>query len=161
MNDAKPAGKDAEKFKVIDKMLADQYALVHVNTRFAGISLPSHLLSQPTVTLKISRLFRKPLFLGHDTVRAELLFNAEYFPCIVPWKAIWGATGVKGDGKVWVESVPEGVLQELAKVLPEVRAEKAAERKSQKKTPPAKPADQEEKESKKAPAKRGHLRRVK
>ncbi len=156
MNDARPIGKDAEKYRVIDELLVQEYTLIHVNTMMQGVVLPQHLLSQPTVTLKISRFFPKPMFLGKETVRAELMFNGGYFSCIVPWEAIWGVTSLKGEGKVWIEAVPKGVFQELAKVMPQARAKSSS--------PEEKPKPKTEEpaaKKKKDPSAREHLRRIK
>lgn len=102
-----------KKPETLHRFLEDEYALVHVNTAYAGVSLPPHLAQQPTVTLKISRLFRGRLTVDEAGFTAELLFNQSYFTCVVPFGAMWGMTSLKGQNVVWPEDVPAGVLDRL------------------------------------------------
>lgn len=102
------------KKNVIDKILENDHALLHVDSSSPGTSLPQSLMNQHSVTLKISRLFRGDLELQEDKIRADLLFNGSYFTCLVPYANIWGVTDEFSKSTIWTESVPEKVLSALA-----------------------------------------------
>jgi hypothetical protein len=108
MNDTAPLKK-----ALLDKLLGDEYALVHVNTGTGGLDLPDHLLAQPSVTLRVSRLFRYPVELTDAEIIAELLFKGSYFTCKIPWDSVWGATSAAGEGQVWPETIPPKLMQHL------------------------------------------------
>lgn len=108
------SGKERQdKFSAINRLLFDEYILVHVNTAYPGLKLPNHLLEQGTVTLKLSKLFRGKLLVEKDLITAELLFSEAYFDCEIPMGAIWGVTSFQGRQTIWPESLPP----ELGKVF--------------------------------------------
>jgi hypothetical protein len=131
-----------EKRTAIQRLLDDEYVLVHLVSGAPGVQLPSHLYSHPTVTLKLSRLFRGRLEVKEREISAELLFGENYFTCIVPFTAIWAVTGVKGSMLTWEGT---GVKVEPAAQRAEVREMDAGG------------SDAESETTKKRP----HLRRVK
>ncbi len=104
---------DAEKMKALDALLTEEYVMVHVNTTIQTLSIPDYLTQQGTVTLRLSRLFKRPVELHREKVTAELLFKGEYFPCEIPWKAIWGITTPNGEGKMWPSDIPADVVDSI------------------------------------------------
>ena len=130
-----------EKHDAVLRLLEDEYALVHLDPHGAGVSLPSHLTTSPSVTLKISRLFRGALTVEDDSVTADLLFGSTYFTCVVPFESVWGMTSASGSNIVWPEDAPGEVREKI--VDPQAAASPTPVE-----TPPAE-------------KKRGHLRRVK
>ena len=46
-------------------------------------------------------------------VSAELLFGDHYFNCCVPFAAIWGMTGFKGQFLMWPESTPAEIFETM------------------------------------------------
>lgn len=104
---------DDEKFETINKLLDDQYVLVHIDPSFSGVSVPENLKSQPALTLKFSRLFKGGIELKSAGIEASLLFGDRYFPCIVPFGAVWGATGESGENIVWPSSAPPEIQSSL------------------------------------------------
>ena len=96
---------------VTERLLLDEQLLVHVNPRCDGVELPPHLSENKTVTLRLSRYFRGSLVLDEDKITAELLFGDQYHMCILPWRAIWGASSVRGEEFVWAESAPDQVIE--------------------------------------------------
>ncbi len=121
------------------------YALAHINTAAPGVKLPPHLCKNPSVTLKLSRLFRGGMELTHEKVVADLLFSGDYFTCVLPLPAIWGLTSEKGENLIWPESAPKEMLEEILAAAPETSG----------KTP-----EEQAGNTRKLPSK-GHLRRVK
>ena len=91
-------------------MLNDEYILVQVNTSSAGLSLPKHLTELPSVTLKLSRLFRGSMTLNDSGISADLLFNGAYFTCILPLDSIWACSSASGTIQQWDDSVPAELL---------------------------------------------------
>lgn len=128
-----------EKFETINKLLDDEFVLVHIDPNHAEVVVPSHLKPQQTVTLKLSRLFKGGIEVSKERILTSLLFQGKYFGCTLPLAAIWGVTSENGDNVVWPESTPKKVLKQLL-------------------------SDVADKNSEPAPApegKRSHLRRVK
>lgn len=102
-----------EKFEAVNRLLNDEYALVHLNPAAPGVSLPVHLAVSPSVTLKISRLFRGALTVDEGKIVAELLFGSAYFTCVIPLDAVWGMTSVSGSNIVWPEDAPTDVRDRI------------------------------------------------
>lgn len=101
-----PADRTA-KFKKIKRLLLDEHVLVHLKPSYPGVDIPPHLRSAPTVTLKLSTLFRGGLEVQEDSIVAELLFNAEYYQCHIPLDAIGAVTDVSGETFFWEEPSTE------------------------------------------------------
>ena len=104
-----------EKFGTIDRLLEEDFLLVHVDSAAEGLTLPEHLFANSAITLKLSRFFRGALELSGDKVVADLLFGSSYFSCIIPLEAIWGVTSAKGSNIVWPENTPEDILKKMMK----------------------------------------------
>jgi hypothetical protein len=139
-----------EKYDALNRLLEDDYMLVHLNSAAAGVIVPEHLRNRPSLTLRLSRFFRGFLRLERDKVIAQLLFGEEYLTCTIPMSAIWGATGMKGSRIFWPESAPQEALSSF--LTPSAQAEAAIASKQ----------DPEAESSEGGAAKRmGHLRRVK
>ena len=98
---------------IIDKLLEEEYLLVHANTACEGLQLPSYLLTQPSVTLKLSRMFRYPVELFEKQISADLLFKGEYFSCHIPLDAIWGVTSAAGKGQIWADAIPPSLMNQI------------------------------------------------
>jgi hypothetical protein len=94
----------------IEKLLADEQVLVHINPRQPGVVIPPYLMDNRTVTLRLSRFFRGRLATDDDQIKAELLFGPDYFDCSIPWTSIWGASSVRGEEFVWTEATPPEIL---------------------------------------------------
>jgi hypothetical protein len=103
-----------QKQDSLNRLLEGEYALIHINTAAKGVEVPAHLMTTPTLTLKLSRWFRGALAVEEDKVVAELLFNSRYFTCTVPFDSIWGVTGDKGENLVWPSALPEDVAKKLS-----------------------------------------------
>ncbi len=135
------------KFEAINRFLLDEHVLIHLNPRAEGVIVPGHLAKGEVLTLKLSKLFRGAMEVTKEKVTADLLFDNDYFTCVVPLDAIWGATSTGGETLVWPESAPAGVLKSVA---PAAAA-----------TAPGGETPVEENESTPSPRKKGHLTRVK
>lgn len=97
----------SEKFKKIKRLLLDEHVLVHLKPSYPGVDIPPHLRGAPTVTLKLSTLFRGGLEVQEELIVAELLFNAEYYRCRIPIDAIGAVTDVSGETFFWEEPSPD------------------------------------------------------
>jgi len=102
-----------EKQVTINKLLDEEYVLVHLNPKTSGLVVPDYLLHDPSVTLKLSRYFRGELDVQEDEIVAELLFSGSYSTCKIPYTAIWGCTSQKGKNIIWPESTPDDVLKSI------------------------------------------------
>ena len=107
--------KQIEKKKAFESGLRGEYVLAHINTANTdeGLCLPEHLLKDPTVTLKLSHLFTRPLEITDVFIKTELRFGHDYLACVIPWKNIWGMTTEVGQNIVWPLDAPEDVLTKL------------------------------------------------
>lgn len=145
-----------ERFQTIDSFLEEEYVLVHIDSRTKGIKLPDHLMNNPSITLKLSRLFRGGIELKEEQIETDLLFGDRYFSCVIPLAGIWGATNVDGNNIIWPESAPAEILQKLF-----VQSAADKKRSKEKEEKPKKPAKRAVKPAKPAAAKGSHLRRIK
>ncbi|RMG43886.1 MAG: hypothetical protein D6719_02835 [Candidatus Dadabacteria bacterium] len=135
-----------EKKEAINRFLNDEYVLVHLDPSVPGTAIPPHLMHNSSVTLKLSRFFRGAMEVKDNEIHADLLFDNEYFNCIIPFSAIWGLTAFDGSNMIWPEATPKDVLKNLLKEA--TRENKPARKKASSKT-------------KHKEIKKGHLRRVK
>jgi len=101
----------ADQKTTIERLLDDEQVLVHINPSAPGVSIPTHLSENRTVTLRLSRFFKGDLTIDDHKVTAELLFGPEYFTCVLPWEAIWGASSIRGQEFIWAEAAPDEILQ--------------------------------------------------
>jgi hypothetical protein len=95
----------------IERLLDDEQVLVHVNPAATDVELPPHLRDSRTVTLRLSRYFKGELFTDETKVTADLLFGSSYFSCVIPWKAIWGASSIRDEEFLWAEAAPPDILE--------------------------------------------------
>lgn len=142
-----------ERRELIDRLLNDEYALVHVSLHEDGVVAPTHLLRDKTATFKLSRMFRGAMALDEEEVVAELLFDNDYFECHFPYRAIWGATDTKGESVLWPDSAPPEVFQQILSSKQSKDAPKARRARADAKVAEVEPAP--------PMPQRGHLRRVK
>jgi stringent starvation protein B len=144
------------KYEAVNRFLLDEYVLIHLDPSRPGVVVPAHLAKGEVLTLKLSKLFRGAMELTREKVTADLLFDQDYFSCVVPLDAIWGATSEKGETVVWPESAPPNVL----KGIPENKRATAAAIATA--AAPAPEAAPEAASDEQAPLKKkGHLTRVK
>jgi hypothetical protein len=102
-----------EKHKALNRFLIDDYAMVHINPTAEGVVIPDFLKNSPTVTLKLSKLFRGKLIIEEELVETELLFSGSYFTCKIPFASIWGLTSQQGKHLVW----PAAAQEELRAII--------------------------------------------
>ena len=128
-----------ERISTLNRMLEQEYVLVHIDPNYDGVLIPDYLTKSATVTLKLSRLFIGGIDLNDDEIVTDLLFGDTYFSCHIPYMAIWGVTSVDGNNMVWPENTPKEVLKNmLAPDAPEPQPQSEA-----------------------TPKQKGHLKRVK
>lgn len=139
--------------EVLEKLLQDEHCLIHVNTTFPGITLPDHLRTNPSVTLKISYYFSGALSVTDKEISTELRFGGNPFTCIIPIDAVWGATSFGGFHTTWDSRAPNPILPVMLK----------KDQKEQKDQKGAKPklVTSTSKENKPAKEKASFLKRIK
>ncbi len=115
-----------DKFQSIQKFLYDEYLLLHVDPNTEGVVLPADLMNSPTITLKLSKLFRGKLIVEKTLIEAELLFGEEYFTCMVPLNAIWGITSIKGQTLTWPNTDQQRALCAILELSESQNKQKAA-----------------------------------
>ena len=115
-----------DKYHSIQKFLYDEHMLMHIDPSTAGVTLPLDLMNSPTITLKLSKLFKGKLIVEKDAIEAELLFGDEYFTCIVPLNAIWGITSYKGQTLTWPNTDQQRALCAILELSESQTKSKAA-----------------------------------
>lgn len=103
------------KREVFEEYMAGDHALVHIDSRTIGVSLPSHLMGQHSVTLKLSYHFNGATEHNEGGINVFLKFSGNYFECVLPWESIWGMTDEKGVRFIWADDLPKEVLLEATK----------------------------------------------
>jgi hypothetical protein len=106
-------GTNKEKYDCLNKLLEEDHVFIHVNPAKPGVKLPSSQMNVPSVSLKISRLFRGRLDIDLEHLEAELLFGNSYFSCKIPFDALWGVTASNGANTCWPADIPESLLSEV------------------------------------------------
>ena len=86
------------------------HVLVHLDSRREGVSVPTHLQNNPTLTLKLSYLFQSKTTVSDEGINSFLKFGGSYFECILPWTSVWGLTNDSSQNQVWPEDLPKEVL---------------------------------------------------
>lgn len=89
-------------------------AMIHLDARFSGVSVPAQFAQDPHLRLNLSYRYHIPdLEIGGERVQATLSFGGRPFRCVVPWEAIFAVTSsVTGEGQVWPEDMPAEVAQQ-------------------------------------------------
>lgn len=103
-----------EKRKVFEEFMKDDHALVHLDTRVAGVIVPRVHGGKYNLTLKLSYLFQGETKVDDEGVSTYLKFDGNYQECVMPWAAIWGITSSKSQTRVWQDDLPKEVALEVA-----------------------------------------------
>lgn len=105
----------AQKKKHFELLLEQDHVLLHLDSRKAGVIVPTNLSDNPALSLKVSRLFQGEMTFDMSKIVVYLKFNGEYFRCEIPWQTIWGMSSAGGEQKVWQQDFPKELIIELAK----------------------------------------------
>src|SRR5581483_3678933 len=96
--------------------LARGVAMVHLDARRPGVSVPPQYATDAHLRLNLSYRYSIPdLEVGDSGVEATLSFGGRPFHCVLPWVSIFGITSNgTGDGQVWPEDLPVEVVHTMA-----------------------------------------------
>jgi stringent starvation protein B len=98
------------KKQVLLALLERGIAMVHLDARRPGVSVPAQFAAEPHLRLNLSYRFGIPdLVVDDEKVQATLSFSRQPFQCVMPWPAIFGVTSEEGRGQVWPEDLPTEV----------------------------------------------------
>lgn len=115
MND-KNLFRNREKKRFFESELSTAgEALIHFDSRIAGVEVPDHLGEQPGVTLKFSTLFNTSPEICDEHIVQHLKFNGQYCRCLIPWQSVWAISGQEGRQKQWKDNIPPEIVKEAAK----------------------------------------------
>ena len=90
-------------------------AMVHLDARRAGVTVPPQFAADAHLRLNLSYRYAIPDFdVSDERIRATLSFGGRPFQCVLPWDAVFGITSHSGDGQVWPEDLPVEVMQSMA-----------------------------------------------
>jgi stringent starvation protein B len=96
-----------EKRSLLEELLKEDYAFVHIHSRIPGVSLPLDVMQSDTVTLKLSHNFSGKMTVGSECIEAELRFGPRTYHCKIPWQAVWGMSAIDERRFVWPDEVPQ------------------------------------------------------
>jgi hypothetical protein len=105
-----------EKKNIIEELLLAESMMVHVRADQEDCKLPSHLKPLRTVSIKLSHYFSRPLFIDEKKISIELSFDNVFFPCEIPFSAIWACTSFEGRHTFWSEGLPDDLLEIMQEV---------------------------------------------
>lgn len=106
-----------KKIEIINNYLTEEYMLIHFDARVDGVSLPDHLMNNPTVSLKLSYNFMGGMEINSERIWAKLLFSGKMVDCYIPFQAIWGATSSSGANMIWPEFAPKEIMLQVIESL--------------------------------------------
>jgi len=106
---------NAEKTSKFDEWMLGDHALVHLDSRRAGVEVPDNLKNNPSLTLKLSYLFSGETTHDESGITTYLKFGGNYSKCVLPWSAVWGMTSAEGKQMVWPKDMPNELLIAFAK----------------------------------------------
>jgi len=100
--------RSAEKKETLLAFLKRGVAMVHLDARQPGVSVPSQFSTDAHLRLNLSYRYGIPDFeVRDDGVRATLSFGGRPFYCILPWDSVFAVTSSgTGEGQVWPEDLP-------------------------------------------------------
>lgn len=110
--------RSEEKKKRLESLLDCGVAMVHLDARAPGVSVPPQFREDHHLRLNLSRRFDPfDLTLSDWGVRQTLSFSRTPYLIAVPWSAIFAVTPAHGEGEVWLfpEALPPEVLDAAAK----------------------------------------------
>ena len=109
------AARVPSKKETLLAYLARGIAMVHLDARRPGVSVPQQYATDAHLRLNLSYRYSIPdLEVGDDLVQATLSFGGRPFHCVLPWSSIFGITSNgTGEGQVWPEDLPVEVVSTL------------------------------------------------
>src|SRR5260221_2837684 len=112
------------KRQVLLAYLESGVAMVHLDARRPGVSVPQQYRNEAHLRLNLSYRYGIPdLVIDDARVQATLSFGGRSFQCVLPWQAIFGITSQEsGDGQVWPEDLPVEVTAEAEQALQPVES---------------------------------------
>ena len=103
-----------DKKQVLLAFLERGVAMVHLDARRPGVSVPAQHAGEAHLRLNLSHRYGIHDFdVSDQRIQATLSFGGRPFRCILPWPAIFGITSATThDGQVWPEDIPADVVAE-------------------------------------------------
>jgi stringent starvation protein B len=100
--------RSAEKKQTLLAFLKRGVAMVHLDARQAGVSVPQQFTGDAHLRLNLSYRYGIADFeVREDRVQATLSFGGRPFFCVLPWESIFAVTSSgTGEGQVWPEDLP-------------------------------------------------------
>lgn len=107
-----------EKLRIFSDLLEEGTVMVTLDSRRAGVVVPTQFLGQPQLNLNFDHLFRIPDFeYDEQGVRASLSFGGVDQWCDVPWSAVYMMRSVESQD---VMLFPGQLPAEMAALIPEI-----------------------------------------
>lgn len=140
--------RSAEKKETLLAFLKRGVAMVHLDARQPGVSVPAQFATDAHLRLNLSYRYGIPDFEVRDEgVQATLSFGGRPFFCVLPWDSIFAVTSSgTGEGQVWPEDLPTEAArgfgpEKRERQRPRLAAVEDDELEDQRPEPPRAPSD--------------------
>jgi stringent starvation protein B len=163
--------RSPEKKQTLLAFLRRGVAMVHLDARQPGVSVPEQFKTDAHLRLNLSYRYGIPDFeVGDDAVSATLSFGGRPFHCLLPWDSVFAVTSSgTGEGQVWPEDLPTEaargfVQQQQQQPKPRPQLAAVSEDEGEQESPPqmqqAQRSPEQPREPPDGPKRGGHLRLV-
>jgi stringent starvation protein B len=113
--------RSQEKKQTLLAFLKRGVAMVHLDARQPGVSVPTQHATDAHLRLNLSYRYGIPDFEVRDEgVQATLSFGGRSFFCVLPWESVFAVTSSgTGEGQVWPEDLPTEAARGFTSRRPE------------------------------------------
>ena len=97
-----PTLNERQVKRSIENALSSGKIFLHINLSEGDVDIPRSFLGDETLTLSLSRRFPDiQLQLTPITLKAQLSFAGERYPCVIPYSSIFGITSPNEEEQEW------------------------------------------------------------
>jgi stringent starvation protein B len=110
------SARSPEKTQTLLAFLSRGVAMVHLDARQEGVSVPDQFKSDAHLRLNLSYRYGLSDFeVGDEAISATLSFGGRPFYCVLPWDAVFAVTSSgTAEGQVWPEDLPTDAARAFA-----------------------------------------------
>ncbi len=100
--------ENKSKYEFLLKLLSEGDAMVCLDARHPGVSVPKQHKDNAMLNLVFNLNFRRPIEVQEDGIYATLSFGGRPHKCVIPFEAVWAIyVPSSQNGQVWEHSIPE------------------------------------------------------
>ncbi|OGW17099.1 MAG: hypothetical protein A3K09_03595 [Nitrospinae bacterium RIFCSPLOWO2_12_FULL_47_7] len=110
------------KHDLLMHLLSEGDAMLCLDARAPGVSVPPQHKTNPKLSLIINLNFKRPIEVTLEGVTATLAFSGRTHSCVLPFTAVWAIYEPHTmKGQVWEENIPKdaNLMEQALKQAPE------------------------------------------